>query len=69
MRDILRAKVSQHPYVRKKLLDTGNRELIEDSWRDDFWGIGPDKNGQNILGKLWMQVREEIRAPLPTYTT
>jgi ribA/ribD-fused uncharacterized protein len=58
---ILRAKVNQHAYVRRKLLATGDRELIEDSWRDDFWGWGPNRDGQNMLGKLWMQVRDEIR--------
>lgn len=61
MRDILRAKVEQHEYVRRKLLATGTRELIEDSWRDDFWGWGPNRNGQNMLGKLWMEVRAELR--------
>jgi ribA/ribD-fused uncharacterized protein len=58
---ILRHKVSQHDYVRRKLLETGTRELIEDSWRDDYWGWGPNRDGQNMLGKLWMQVREEVR--------
>lgn len=61
MKDILCAKVVQHPYVKKKLLETGTRELIEDSWRDDFWGWGPNKTGQNMLGKLWMEVRAEIQ--------
>ena len=62
MRDILRAKATQHEYVRRKLLTTGTRELIEDSWRDDFWGWGPNRDGQNVLGRLWMQVRAELRA-------
>lgn len=62
MLSILRAKVMQHPYVEKKLRATGTRELIEDSWRDDFWGWGPNRDGQNMLGKLWMQVRAEIGA-------
>jgi len=62
MREILREKVNQHPYVRKKLLDSGDRELIENSWRDSFWGWGPDRNGQNILGKLWMEIRASLRA-------
>jgi ribA/ribD-fused uncharacterized protein len=62
MRDILRAKVAQHEYVRRKLLATGERELIEDSWRDDFWGWGPNRDGQNMLGKLWMEIRAELRA-------
>ncbi|MCP1832812.1 ribA/ribD-fused uncharacterized protein [Bradyrhizobium sp. USDA 4545] len=62
MANILRAKVSQHEYVRRKLLATGDRELIEDSWRDDFWGWGPNRDGQNMLGKLWMELRSELRA-------
>ena len=61
MRDILREKVRQHVYVRRKLLATGDRELIEDSWRDDFWGWGPARDGRNMLGRLWMEVRQELR--------
>jgi len=63
MKKILHAKVTQHPYVQKKLIDSGNRELIEDSWRDDFWGWGPNKDGKNQLGKLWMEVRYEVLYP------
>ena len=62
MRDILRAKAEQHEYVRRKLLATGDRELVEDSWRDDFWGWGPNHDGRNMLGKLWMEVRAELTA-------
>jgi len=61
MREILRAKVSQHDYIRRKLLSTGDRTLIENSWRDPYWGWGEDRNGLNMLGKLWMEVREEAR--------
>jgi hypothetical protein len=60
MRKIIRAKAMQHEYVRRKLLATGNRELVENSWRDDFWGWGPNRDGQNMLGKLWMEVRDAI---------
>lgn len=65
MREILRAKVAQHEYVRRKLLATGERELIEDSWRDSFWGWGPNRDGLNQLGKLWMEIRAELRAGVP----
>jgi hypothetical protein len=65
MREILYAKATQHEYVRRKLLATGDRELIEDSWRDSFWGWGEDKGGKNTLGKLWMEVRTELRTGLP----
>ncbi|VDO13355.1 unnamed protein product [Brugia timori] len=64
MRDILRAKAAQHEYVRRKLLDTGDRELVENSWRDDFWGWGPNRDGRNMLGRLWIEVRTELRAAL-----
>ncbi len=61
MREILRAKVEQHEYVRRKLEQTGDRELVENSWRDSFWGWGPNRDGQNMLGKLWMEIRAELR--------
>lgn len=65
MHRILRSKAEQHEYVRRKLLATGDRELVEDSWRDDFWGWGPNRDGKNMLGRLWMQVRSELRGIAP----
>jgi hypothetical protein len=62
MKEILLAKIKQHKYVEKKLMDTGDRWLVEDSWRDDFWGWGEDGKGQNMLGRLWMEIRDELRS-------
>jgi len=59
---ICRMKLNQHPYVAKKLLETGNLEIVEDSPKDGFWGWGADRNGRNELGKIWMKLREELRA-------
>jgi ribA/ribD-fused uncharacterized protein len=61
MLEILRAKAEQHEYVRRKLLATGDRELVENSWRDAYWGWGPNRDGLNMLGKLWMELRAELR--------
>lgn len=61
MREILAAKARQHEYVYRKLMATGDRQLVENSWRDDFWGWGPNGDGQNMLGKLWMEVRTILR--------
>jgi ribA/ribD-fused uncharacterized protein len=61
MRSILRAKVDQHDYVRRKLMETGSRTLVEDSWRDAFWGIGSQGDGQNMLGHLWMEIRATLQ--------
>jgi ribA/ribD-fused uncharacterized protein len=69
MCQILRAKADQHEYVRRKLLETGDRELVEDSWRDDFWGWGPNRDGKNMLGILWMRIRDDLRRTQPTLHT
>jgi ribA/ribD-fused uncharacterized protein len=61
MERILIQKVLQNTYVAKKLFQSGNRELVEDSWRDNVWGWGPDKDGQNLLGKTWMKVRDKVK--------
>ena len=60
MRAILRSKAQQHEYVRRKLLETGDRQIIEKSWRDDYWGWGPNRDGANMLGKLWMEIRTDL---------
>jgi len=61
MEEICRAKLEQHEYVRRKLLQTGDLEMVEDSPKDAFWGIGPNGDGRNELGKVWMRLRSELR--------
>ena len=56
----LRAKFTQHKDLREKLLDTGERNLIEHTSNDSYWGDGGDGSGQNKLGKLLMRVRKEF---------
>lgn len=60
MENILRKKLEQHPHVKEKLLETGDREIIEASPTDGFWGCGPDKIGENHHGKIWMKLRSEL---------
>jgi len=44
----------------QKLVDTGARDLIEgNTWGDTFWGISGGK-GENNLGKLLINQREEL---------
>lgn len=61
MEEILRAKLSQHLYIQKKLIETNEREIVENSPTDSFWGRGRDWKGQNHLGKLWMKLRAESK--------
>ncbi|HSX33269.1 MAG TPA: NADAR family protein [Candidatus Saccharimonadales bacterium] len=62
MYEICKLKLEQHPYVRQKLLETGDLDIIEDSPKDAFWGWGPQRDGRNELGKIWMRLRDELRA-------
>ncbi len=56
---LLRQKFKD-PMLRKQLLATGHHELVEvNNWGDTFWGWC-EGVGQNMLGKLLMQVREEV---------
>jgi ribA/ribD-fused uncharacterized protein len=59
MAEILLAKFEQHEYVRRSLERSIGMELIEDSPIDNFWGRGPDHDGENWMGRLWMQIRDE----------
>lgn len=66
-----RAKFSQNDDLKNKLLATGQRIIVEASPVDNIWGIGlhysndlvlDEKNwlGENRLGKVLMQVRDEL---------
>ena len=62
MYHLLRQKFGAHADLQDRLLMTGYAELIEgNDWHDTFWGVCNGK-GQNHLGKLLMQVREELRS-------
>ncbi len=61
MTDILRHKLQQHAYVQKKLLETGDAIIVEDSPFDPYWGWGPNKDGANNLGTIWMELRKELQ--------
>ena len=60
MERLLRLKIEQNPYVKKKLLETKDYQIVEDSPKDSFWGWGPNRDGENQLGKLWMKLREKL---------
>ena len=59
MRKGLMAKFTQNNILKKKLLDTQNKILVENSPYDLYWGNA--KNGQNMLGKLLMEIRKNIQ--------
>lgn len=59
MEEILYAKLAQHETVRDALKRSGNRKIIENSPIDAFWGAGSKGNGKNMMGILWMKIRDD----------
>jgi ribA/ribD-fused uncharacterized protein len=64
MLEILRNKFSAHKDLEEKLLETGNKVLVEgNKWHDCEWGVcycdRCNGMGKNKLGEILMQVREE----------
>lgn len=59
MRSLLKKKFS-YRRLKKALLETGDAYLEEgNTWGDRFWGVC-NSIGENHLGKLLMEIREEL---------
>jgi ribA/ribD-fused uncharacterized protein len=64
MEHLVRQKFYRNEKLAKRLLDTGDEELIEgNNWGDRYWGKC-DGVGDNHLGRILMQIREELRVKL-----
>ena len=51
-------KYNMNIELRNKLLATGNKYLEETNhWGDSYWGVDIHRGGENILGKVLMNVR------------
>jgi ribA/ribD-fused uncharacterized protein len=65
MKNVLLAKFTQHADLNELLLSTGNARLVESATVDNavnrLWGE-VNGAGKNMLGKLLMEVRDELRA-------
>lgn len=62
MKKALNAKFTQHNFLKRKLVDTGSRTLVERSPYDSFWGDGGDGSGLNHLGSLLMELRSKLQS-------
>jgi len=68
MRWCLRVKLAQNwQKFSELLLATGDRPIVEESRKDDFWGAkAADEEtlvGMNVLGRLLMELREKLLGP------
>jgi ribA/ribD-fused uncharacterized protein len=62
MRAAVLAKFRRHDDLRAVLLSTGGALLVEHTDNDSYWGDGGDGSGRNMLGRVLMSVRDELRA-------
>lgn len=60
MRTAVRAKFTQHVNLKEILLSTGDAVLVEHTKNDRYWGDGGDGSGKNMLGKILMEIRQEL---------
>ena len=61
MYEICYHKFNQNPDIKRMLLNTGDAELIEgNTWGDCIWGVC-NGVGKNLLGKILMRVRNELK--------
>lgn len=65
MKDLMRLKVEQHEEVKKALLDSGVANIVKHIYTyppgDGFWDDGEHGEGANHMGRMWMEIRKEIR--------
>ena len=61
MRQALHAKFVQHPSLKAMLLATGEASIVEHTKNDSYWGDGGDGTGLNMLGKILVEIREQLQ--------
>lgn len=63
MRVVIQQKFKKNQDLARMLVATAPEEIVEgNDWGDRFWGVDPigSKNGDNHLGRILMQTRDEL---------
>ncbi len=55
-------KCKTYPEIEQRLIATGSKRIIESDQYDYFWGCGRDLRGDNMYGKILMNVRDKLNA-------
>ena len=65
MKKLMRLKVEQHKDVRDALVSSGEQKIVKHIVSgppgDGFWDDGTDGKGLNHTGRMWMEIREELK--------
>jgi ribA/ribD-fused uncharacterized protein len=63
MLELVATKFVTHPDLAKKLIETGDADLVEgNTWGDTYWGVCEGR-GENHLGQILMKVRTALAKP------
>lgn len=65
MKKLMRLKALQHEDVRSALIDSKDLKIVKHIVTyppgDGFWDDGEDGKGLNHMGRMWMEIREELK--------
>lgn len=67
MKKCVLEKVNTYKEIKNALISTGDQEIIEDSPIDYYWGCGKDGTGKNMLGKILMEIRKELKEEIDSF--
>jgi len=58
----LYTKCKMYDFIASRLLETGDKLLLDPSQYDYYWGLGRDQRGLNMYGQVLMNVRQKLSA-------
>lgn len=61
MRKAVFEKFSQNKSIRNILISTKDEVIVEDTSSDYYWVIKSNGTGKNMLGKILMEVRNQLK--------
>ncbi len=61
MRRAVLCKFRANKDIKNALISTGDTNLVENAPGDYYWGCGADGTGLNMLGRILMEVRQQLR--------
>ncbi len=65
MKMLMQLKTEQHKDIQKALIDSKDLEIVKHIITyppgDGFWDDGEDGKGLNHIGKMWMEIRQELK--------
>ncbi len=65
MKKLMWLKADQHEEIRQALLESGDLQIVKHITTyppgDGFWDDGEDGKGLNHMGRMWMEIREELK--------